>query len=94
MTLCLALVHHLVIGAGIPMRELLQWLAALGTRLVIEFVGKDDAMVQQLLRNRRDNYADYDPELFDRWLNEFFDVVRSERLESGTRTLYYAVPKS
>jgi ribosomal protein L11 methylase PrmA len=94
LTLCLALVHHLVIGAGIPMRELLQWLAGLGSRLVIEFIGKDDAMVQQLLRNRRDNYADYDPEPFDRWLNEFFEVVRSERLESGTRTLYYAVPRS
>lgn len=94
LTLCLALVHHLVIGAGIPMRELLQWLAGLGTRLVIEFIGKDDAMVQQLLRNKRDNYADYEPELFDRWLNEFFEVVRSERLESGTRALYYAVPRT
>jgi ribosomal protein L11 methylase PrmA len=91
--LCLALIHHLVIGAGVPMRELLQWLAALGSRLVIEFVGKDDAMVQQLLRNKRDNYGDYDPDLFDRWLHEFFEVVRSERLESGTRVLYYAVPR-
>jgi ribosomal protein L11 methylase PrmA len=94
LTLCLALIHHLVIGAGIPLRELLQWLAALGSRLVIEFVGKDDAMVQQLLRNKRDNYADYDLELFDRWLHEYFEVVRSERLDSGTRALYYAVPKS
>jgi hypothetical protein len=94
LTLCLALVHHLVIGAGIPMRELLRWLAALGTRLVIEFVEKEDAMVRELLRNRRDNYADYDPELFDRWLRELFDVVRSERLESGTRVLYYGVPRT
>lgn len=94
LTLCLALIHHLVIGAGIPMRELLEWLVALKSRLVIEFVGKDDAMVQQLLRNKRDNYADYEPELFDRWLQELFEVVRSERLESGTRTLYYAVPRS
>lgn len=93
LTFCLALIHHLVIGAGIPMRELLQWLAALGTRLVIEFVEKNDAMVQQLLRNKRDNYDDYDPELFERWLHELFEVVRSERLESGTRTLYYAVPR-
>ncbi|HEY2253179.1 MAG TPA: hypothetical protein VGH74_19030, partial [Planctomycetaceae bacterium] len=30
LTLCLALIHHLVIGAGIPLRELLEWLAALG----------------------------------------------------------------
>ncbi len=93
-TLCLALVHHLVIGAGIPMRELLEWLAGLNSRLVIEFVDRPDPMVRQLLRNRRDKCADYDPQLFDRWLNEIFDVVRSERLESGTRTLYYACPRS
>jgi hypothetical protein len=93
-TLCLALVHHLVIGAGIPMRELLEWLAGLCTRLVIEFVDRPDPMVQNMLRNRRDQCADYDPDLFDRWLNEFFEVMRSERLDSGTRTLYYACPRS
>lgn len=93
-TLCLALVHHLVIGAGIPLREFLEWLAGLRTRLVIEFVDRPDPMVQQMLRNRRDKCVDYDPGLFDRWLHEFFDVVRSKPLESGTRTLYYACPRS
>lgn len=94
LTLCLALVHHLVIGAGIPMRELLEWLAGLNSRLVIEFVDRPDPMVKQLLRNRRDQCADYDPQLFDRWLREIFDVVRSEPLDSGTRTLYYACPRA
>ena len=61
---------------------------------MIEFVDRTDPMVRQLLRNRRDQCADYDPGLFDRWLNEIFHVVRSERLESGTRTLYYACPRS
>jgi hypothetical protein len=93
-TLCLALVHHLVIDAGIPLRELLEWLAGLRTRLVIEFVDRNDPMVKQLLLNRRDQCVDYDPILFDRWLNEFFDVVRTEKLGSGTRTLYYACPRS
>jgi hypothetical protein len=92
--LCLALVHHLVIGAGIPMRELLEWLAGLNSRLVIEFVDRDDPMVVNMLCNRRDKCADYDPGLFHRWLNEMFDVVRSERLDSGTRTLYDARPRS
>jgi hypothetical protein len=93
-TLCLALVHHLVIDAGIPLRELLEWLAGLRTRLVIEFVNRNDPMVKQLLLNRRDQCTDYDPDLFDRWLNKFFDVVRTEKLGSGTRTLYYASPRS
>lgn len=91
LTLCLALLHHLVLDAGIPMRDLLAWLAGLGTDLVIEFVDKNDPMVQLLLRNRRDNCADYEREHFEQCLNELFVVSRSEQLESGTRTLYHAL---
>lgn len=94
LTLCLALVHHLVVGHGIPMRELLAWFADLGTNLVIEFITKDDPMVRRLLRGRRDNYADYEPHVFDRLLSEMFNVVRKETLASGTRTLYFAEVRS
>jgi ribosomal protein L11 methylase PrmA len=94
LTLCLALVHHLVIGHGVPLRELLTWFAELGTSLVIEFVSKDDPKVQQLLRGRRDNYADYEPAVFDRLLSQMFDVVRTETLASGTRKLYFAKSRS
>jgi hypothetical protein len=90
LTLCLALVHHLVIGHGIPLREFLEWLASLRTNLIIEFVSKADPMVQRLLRGRRDNYADYEPEVFECLLSELFDVEYSEKLTSGTRTLYFA----
>jgi hypothetical protein len=93
LTLCLALVHHLCIDAGIPLRELLAWLAGVGTELVIEFVERTDPMVQALLRNRRDSCDDYDLGNFGLWLHEYFDVVRQERLESGTRTLYYALTR-
>lgn len=90
LTLCLALIHHLVIGANVPLRELIDWLASLGSDLLIEFVDKRDPMVQTLLRNKADIYDDYDAGPFDTWLNEAFDVVASESLTSGTRTLYYA----
>ncbi len=90
LTLCLALVHHLVIGHGVPLQEFLEWLSSLRTSLVIEFVSKTDPMVQRLLRGRRDNYADYEPEVFERLLSELFDVEASERLASGSRTLYFA----
>jgi hypothetical protein len=93
LTLCLALVHHLCIDAGIPLRELLAWLAGVGTELVIEFVERTDPMVQLLLRNRRDSCDDYELGNFELWLHEYFDVVRQERLESGTRTLYHALTR-
>jgi ribosomal protein L11 methylase PrmA len=94
LTLCLALIHHLVIAMGVPLPELIDWLAGLTTNLIIEFVSKEDPMVRRLLRGRRDNYSDYEPDVFERVLNDRFDVVRSEPLASGTRTLYYAAAKA
>ena len=41
LTLCLALVHHMVISANIPVAAFLAWLARLGGALIIEFVEKE-----------------------------------------------------
>jgi ribosomal protein L11 methylase PrmA len=92
LTLCLALLHHLVIGANIPLSQVVEWLAELGSDLVIEFVGRDDPMVQKLLRNKSDNYRDYDQAFFEACLHESFAVERKVTLASQTRTLYYARP--
>ena len=50
--LALALVHHLAIGANIPLPEVVSWLHSLGGRLVVEFVGPDDPMSRRLLSNK------------------------------------------
>ena len=51
-------------------------------------------MVQQLLAPKREGlHPDYELEFFERCLDEAFEVERSERLESGTRVLYFATPK-
>ncbi len=94
LTLCLALIHHMVIGANVPVGEFLQWLADLETALVIEFVSKDDPMVEVLLRNKEDQYQDYELDHFERCLGSSFEVERREVLPSGTRVLYFATPKS
>ena len=88
--LCLALIHHVVISANVPLNEFINWLAGLGGDLVIEFVTRQDPMVQTLLRNKADRYADYDREFFEQCLRQAFDVAQQEMLESGTRVLYYA----
>ena len=93
LTLCLALIHHIVISANIPLNEFVDWLASLGTSLVIEFVTKEDPMVKTLLRNKEDNYADYEIKYFERCLSKSYDVNRQAALPSGTRILYYAKAK-
>jgi len=95
LVLALALVHHLSIGANVPVRELVGWLADIGAATVIEFPTRDDPMVQRLLARKREGlHPDYERSFFERCLRESFEVRRSEELGSGTRVLYYATPRA
>ncbi len=91
--LCLALIHHLVLRANIPLPDVIAWLGTLDTHLVIEWVGKDDAMVKRLLRNKEDIYDDYTLEGFEQALAHHFEIVRHESIHDGTRRLYFARPR-
>ena len=94
LVLALALIHHVAIAANVPVKEFVDWLASLGSALVIEFPTREDPMVKKLLAPKRDGlHPDYELGFFERTLNEAFEVERSERIESGTRILYYARPK-
>jgi ribosomal protein L11 methylase PrmA len=91
LVLALALVHHIVIGANVPLAEFVDWLAELEAALVIEFPTREDPMVQRLISRKRDGlHADYDQATFERVLGEKFAVRRTEELGSGTRVLYFA----
>jgi hypothetical protein len=94
LTLCLALIHHIVIQANIPLADFIEWLRTLGGALVIEFVTREDQMVQRLLQNKVDDYADYDQGYFEYVLQQNFRIVQKQDLHSGTRILYFAEPLS
>jgi SAM-dependent methyltransferase len=95
LVLALALVHHVAIAANVPVREIVDWLASLGSALVIEFPTREDPMVKKLLAPKREGlHPDYELDFFERALKEAFEVERSERLESGTRVLYFARPST
>ncbi len=93
LTLCLALVHHIVITANIPLDAFIGWLADLGTSLVIEFVGRDDEMVQVLLANREDQYWDYHHDTFRTLLSARYEIQDDQPLKGGKRHIYFAHPK-
>lgn len=93
LTLCLALLHHIVISANIPLADFIGWLARLGTSLVIEFVGREDEMVQRLLANKEDQYEDYHPEVFRALLAANFHIREEQALKGGKRRIYFAEAK-
>ena len=88
--LCLALIHHVVVGRNIPLVELIEWLAGFGAELVIEFVDRDDPMVQHLLRHRDEQDVEYSVAAMEAALARYFGTVTKETLDSGTRILYHA----
>lgn len=86
--LCLALVHHLAIGGNVPLPRLVDWLAQVARAAVVEFVPKQDPMVQLLLRSRRDVFQDYSEGAFQKALLERFHVDETLALPGSGRTLY------
>jgi len=86
----LSLIHHLVIGANVPLDEVIQWFAEAGSDLLIEYVDRKDLMTQKLLLNKEDHYSDYTQDNFEQLLAKHFINVEKKPLESGTRTLYFA----
>ena len=93
LTLCLALIHHVVITANIPVSEFIGWLADLGTSVVIEFVDREDEMVQALLANREDQYDDYHLDAFRALLESRFEIEDEAPLKGGKRHIYFARPR-
>ena len=92
--LCLALMHHLVIGRNVPLAEFISWLAEFGAEVILEVVDRGDPMVERLLRNRRDQAIEYSDEAAGALLTRHFDVVTRDTMASGTRTLYHCRPKT
>jgi hypothetical protein len=88
LVLCLALIHHIVISANIPLPDFIDWLAGLTDKLVIEYVSREDDKVQTLLRNKEDKYQDYSRESLEISLKRHFQLRKQQDVNKGDRTLY------
>ena len=85
--MALALVHHLRITGGIPLAEVVDLLTAMAPAGVIEWIGREDAMVKRLLALRPDVYDDYFPDTFQRLLASRARIAARQTLPGG-RVLY------
>jgi SAM-dependent methyltransferase len=88
--LMLAVIHHLRVGAGVPLSAILE-LARDLTRanLVIEFVPAEDPMFAQIARGRESIYTDWTRQNFEAQLARAFTVQRSLEMPNR-RVIYHA----
>ena len=85
----LALIHHLAIAKNLPLVDVIGWLVDMAPQGVIEFVPKNDAMVQRLLQLREDLFDDYDQASFEAYLGERARINKSATVSASGRTLYW-----
>ena len=84
--LALALLHHLVIGGGVPLAEVARFFHAACRHLIIEFVPKTDSQVRRMLALREDTFPDYTPEGFAAAFAPYF--VTSQRRDNDSDRTY------
>lgn len=90
MVLALALVHHLAIGANVPLTMIVEFLSRLARELVVEFVPKDDPQAQRLLTSREDIFDHYDRPAFESALESCFFVLETCEVGASGRVIYRA----
>lgn len=86
--LALGLIHHLAIGANVPLEAVARFLAAVARAVIIEFVPKDDPQVGRLLVSRKDVFPSYNQGEFEEVFRGHFTVCQCRPLAGSGRTLY------
>lgn len=86
----LAVVHHLCIGQGIPLPEIVALIAATSVESIVEFVGPTDPMVRRISASRPASLNGYGLSEFESLLDGVFDIVEVEGV-SSSRTMYHVV---
>ena len=86
--LALAVIHHLLVGANLPLAAIRDLFAALAQKhLVLEFVPTDDIMFRKLIEFRVNLYADITLARCLEVFGEKFTLLRREPVQNSPRTL-------
>ncbi len=86
--LSLALVHHLAIGRNVPLPMIAELHDRLAPHVIVEWVPKEDTMVQHLLSARDDIFPGYSAEGFRAAFEAYFMVVEEAPIEDSGRVIF------
>lgn len=86
--LALALIHHLVLGGGVPLASVAKWLGGLTRFAIVEFVPPDDEQVLRLTAGRTEATHPYSEPDFRRAFEGYFSLLETRAVKSSGRVLY------
>jgi ribosomal protein L11 methylase PrmA len=84
----LALVHHIAIGRNVPLPMVLDLLARMGGRVIIEWIPKEDPMVQRLIAGRDDVFPEYTARHFREAAAIRFHITNEVPIDQSSRVLF------
>lgn len=84
----LAVLHHLCLGIGIPLSEVVAQIFEFSSEAVVEFVDLADPMAQRISASRTSDLAPYSRDLFEERAAAHGEIVTKAEV-SGTRTMYH-----
>lgn len=87
--MALALVHHIAIGKNIPLEAFINWLIPLSKHGIVEFVPKNDPMVQQLLMHHDDIFPEYTIDNFRAILSNQSSIVNEVKITDSNRVIFH-----
>lgn len=88
LVMALAVIHHLVIGSNIRMKQVVDIFKHITNLLLIEFVPEEDPKVAEMLVRRADIFDEYNQQHFETCFSEEFNILRKETVSSSMRVLY------
>ena len=94
MVFCLAVLHHLVVGDGLPLEAAVDLLALfVRGALIAEFVPGSDPMCQRLAAGRPIDPARWSMEAFEAGLKRKFTIVARHDVAATGRSIFELVPR-
>jgi hypothetical protein len=86
--LVLGLVHHLLIAGNVSLERLVAYLGDIGRRIIVEFIGPDDARAAALLRGREgDPPPPYDLRSFRDAIGARFSILGERPVAGSSRII-------
>jgi ribosomal protein L11 methylase PrmA len=85
--ICLAFIHHLVIGKNIPLDSVLDLIFSISQKGIIEFVPKKDMAIKTMLQIKDDIYDDYTEKNFLEIISKKAKIIDKKIISKSGRLL-------
>jgi hypothetical protein len=92
LVLALALLHHLTLGRGLSLRDVIKWIASIARAGVFEFVPLNDPKAKVLVARRGQPNGPYSLEEFEYQLSQTGRIMERETLPVSGRVLFLWEP--